>query len=342
MESGKTQQVAIFRSMQVLLLVFSLIFFFIIAYGYYNLLLGSGVFLAFVGGTVMAVLAWYLARVIGTSPGGLKVNWVLFIPLLIISAAGVYNSMMVYLEGGRILSETATSAQERFANIERLAETGLSDSGATTKLARVNSLSEALFSEIRNPLDCGQGPEARRLIAELQRELPGFHPLSARRRDCAQNEAVIEDYRSRIAALVSRASWNNSDLRAVISASQSARNTLDEIRSNVTTNYSPVILKPSLNELEAQDVLYRDLRFRLAKQVDVKVLPSGLHLSEAQSLGNAFKLPALFIERLDEAATYVYLAIAVGFDYLMVYLFELVAANRRRRKATPVAVGGAW
>lgn len=342
MESTKGNQAATFRSMQVLLLVFSLIFFFIIAYGYFNLLLGSGVFLAFVGGAIMAIFAWYLARVIGNSPGGIRRNYVLFIPLLIISAAGVYNSMMVYLEGGRIIADSVTSSQDRFANLERLADTGLSESGATARLGRINSLSEALFSEIKNPLNCGQGPEARRIISELQRELPGFQPLSNPSRNCARNEEVINDYRNRIEALTARATWNNPDLRAVISGSESARRTLDEIRSRVSTNYSPIMLKPVLNALEEQDVLYHDLRFRLSKYVDVKSLPASLHLSEAQSLGNAFKLPGLFIERLDEPATYAYLAIAVGFDYLMVYLFELVASNRRRRRTTQVAVGGAW
>lgn len=328
--------------MQVLLLVFSLIFFFIISYGYFNLLLGSGVFLAFVGGAVMAIFAWYLARVIGTSPGGIKKNYVLFIPLLIISATGVFNSMMVYLEGGRIISDAATSSQDNFANLERVAETGLAERGVTARVGRINSLRDALFSEIRNPLNCGQGPEARRIISELQRELPGFQPLSNPARNCERNEEVISDYRSRIDGLTERASWNNADLRAVIAGSEKARGAIDAIRSQVSTNYSPMMLKPILNALEEQDVQYRDLRFRLSKYVDVRSLPPALHLSEAQSLGNAFKLPALFVERLDEPATYAYLAIAVGFDYLMVYLFELVASNRRRRRTTSVAVGGAW
>ena len=47
--------------------------------------------------------------------------WVAFLNapavLLIISAAGVYNSFMLYLEGDRILAEAATGSQERFAEL---------------------------------------------------------------------------------------------------------------------------------------------------------------------------------------------------------------------------------
>jgi hypothetical protein len=338
----KAEQASRYRSIQVLLFVFSLIFFAIISYGYFNLFSRSGYFLAFVGAALMAVFAWYLARVIGTSPGGLRRNWILFVPLVVVSSAGVYNSLMLYLEGNRIISDTIVETQGQFSRLQSTAEHGLAESGATAHVNRVRSLSEALFSEIRNPLNCGQGQEARRLIAELQRELPGFTALSNAGQNCTRNEDVIGDYRTRVDALLARADWNNPVMNNIVSQSNQARQSLEELRSNTGSSFVPTMLQGTLSALETHDSTYRDLRRRLSQIVNVRDLDEGLHISEVQDLGNAFKLPALFIERLDQPATYVYLIVAIGFDLFMVYLFELVSSNRMRRQTPGNSLGRAW
>jgi hypothetical protein len=340
--SNKAEQTGAYRSMQILLLVFSVIFFFIIAYGYYNLFSKSGIFLALIAGCMMAIFAWFLARVIGMSPGGFRKYWVLFIPLMAISSAGVYNSFMLYLEGSQIMADTANDSIGQYGTLQKTAESTLAQSGATAKINKVRTISDALFSEIRNPVNCGQGPEAQRLIQDLQAELPGFKALSNPVKNCSKNEDVIADYRDRIGELVSRAPWNNPDLQDVVSSSTKSRSTLDELRSSVTTNYDPISLPRTLSSFEEQDANYRNLRFKLSRYTDVTSIDPGLHISEVQSLGNAFKLPALFLERTGRPATWAYLLIAVGFDILMVYLFELVASNRTNRRMRKDTIGSAW
>lgn len=219
MVSTKAEQASAYRSIQVLVLVFSFIFFFVISYGYFNLFLKAGAFLALAGGFIMAVFAWYLARVMGSSVEGVRKNFVLFLPLVVVSSAGVYNSLMLYLEGGTIIADSANQSQQEFQRLQAVAESGLASSGAAKRINRVNSLSESLYSEIRNPLNCGQGPEARRLIAELQREIPGFTSLSSPGKHCDKNEEIISDYKERIPALLARAPWNNPDLLSVIQES---------------------------------------------------------------------------------------------------------------------------
>ncbi len=342
MSSTKAEQSSRYQTFQILLLVFSFIFFFIIAYGYYNLLLNAGVFLAVVGGALIAVFAWYLARAIGTSPKGARGIWILFIPLLIISAAGVYNTLMLYLEGSRIIVDATTDSQEQFDALDAAAGEALEQSGATAKRARIETLADALYREIRNPLKCGQGPVAGRLIGELQRELQGFTALSTRAGDCSQNDQVIADYQERITGLLDRAAWNNPDLNAIQNESKAARDTLGELRSTATTGYSPASLQSSLVAFDELDTQYRDLRSKLSRHASVREIDEGLHISEVQSLGNVAKLPALFLERLDEVSTYAYLGAAVGFDLLMVFLFQLVTANKVRRYTTANDLPGAW
>ena len=329
MATDKAAAASRFQAMQILLLVFSFILFSAIAYGWYNLFLGFGWFPALILAFLLATFAWFLARVVGTNPRGIRGGLAPFIMLLLISALGVYNTAMLYSEGGRILADTANEAQTSFGALETAADAALVQSGAAGKAGRVKTLSDALFSEIRNPLNCGQGPEAHRLMGELQHELEGFTPLSDPAHDCSHNDQVIADYRDRIGDLVARAPWNNPQLIAVAQEAAQARQSLGEFRAGVMSDYTPTRVHGLVSTLETQDAHYRDLRFKLSSQkVDVSALPPGLHLSEAQSLGNVAKLPDLFFERLNQLPTWVYLGVAVFFDFFLVRLFTMVTANR--------------
>tara|TARA_R110000822_G_scaffold37204_2_gene104315 strand:- start:59 stop:1084 length:1026 start_codon:yes stop_codon:yes gene_type:complete len=339
--SQRAEQENRHRSTQVLLALFSIIFIAVITYGYYHLLLSFGWFIAFVGGLLIASIAWYLARVAGTSPGGMKASWLLIIPLFVISAAGVYNSMMVFLEGEQVLADTASIAQNRFSGLESAANRQLTADGVVERKNKVNSLRDALISEIKNPLNCGQGPEARRLIAELKRALPEFEPLSGAR-NCEQNEAVINDYNERIDALISRAPWNNPELNVVVNQAGAARSELGKLRKEVSRSYSANDIAQISSIFEGFQTDYQDLLQRLGKEADIEDLPDGLDIVAAQSLGNVYRLPALVLNRLDEASTYVYLLVALGFDLLLVYLFQIANLSRARRPAIASPISGAW
>lgn len=325
------------RNAQILALLFSCMFFAAIAYGWFNLFLKFGTFIALVLGALGAVTAWYLARELGED----RSNKVLYVPLIAISALGVYNTMMLYFEGQRLLTDTVTQAQGDFASLGNAAQAALTASGATAHLGHVQSLSDSLFSEIRNPLNCGQGSHARELIGELQKELPGFTELSATSNTCTHNEEVIGDYKERIAALTDRAKWNDPGLQAIGAQAGKARDALEAERTELVANYVPTRLPHILTVLEAQDSGYRDLRYQLSRRADVKDLPPALPLTGAQSLGNIAQLPALIWSRHGEWSTYVYLIAAIGFDLFMVRLFGMVAASRLRRNDGPRTVAGA-
>lgn len=342
MNSQKAAQASRHRSNQILLALFSILFVSIIAYGYYHLLRDFGWFISLLFGGIIAAFAWYLARVAGTAEDGAKVNWILVVPLFIISAAGVYNSMMVFLEGGQVLTDTASESQQRFGLLENAAQAELASSGVSKQINRVYTLRDALFSEIENPLNCGQGPEARRLISELRRELPGFQPLSSPSRDCSQNDAVVEDYRKRIDGLVDRAPWNNAALSGVAREAGNARQELADLRGEISKSYSPADIHQVSGIFEKYQTQYQDLRYRLGKQAKIDDIPEDLPIVAAQSLGNVYKLPALIMSRLDEASTYVYLVIALGFDLLLVYFFQLAARSRVRKPGVASPLAGAW
>lgn len=342
MHSQKAAQASRHRSNQVLLALFSILFVTIIAYGYYHLLRDFGWFIALVFGVIIAAFAWYLGRVAGTSEDGKRINWVLVSPLFIISAAGVYNSMMVFLEGEQVLTDTASASQQHFGLLENAAQTELASSGVSRQVNQVYTLRDALFSEIENPLNCGQGPEARRLISEIRRELPEFQPLSSPSRDCSQNAAVLEDYRARIDDLIARAPWNNAALNRVATEAGAARQELADLRGVIARSYSPEDIHQITGIFDNFQTQYQDIRFRLGQQTNVDDIPQELPIIAAQSLGNVYKLPALILSRLDEASTYVYFIIALGFDLLLVYFFQLVTRSRVKKLGVATSLREAW
>lgn len=143
-----------------------------------NLLLALGAALLF------PLLAWWLAKFIGSSRTGIRGNLPLFILLLLVSAVGVFNSLMLNLEGRRIFIEAIERAHDQFDRLGGRAVGELQRGGSSSPaahIARVQNLKEALFSEIRNPLNCGQGPQARAILENLREELPQFRALSNRR-----------------------------------------------------------------------------------------------------------------------------------------------------------------
>lgn len=342
MTSAKADQANRHRVIQVVVALYSFIFFGVIAYGYFFLFLNLSVFFALLAAAIASSLAWFLAKFVGSSEGGIRGNVPLFILLLIISASGVYNSAMLYWEGDRILTEVIGDSQERFETLANRAQQARTDSGVVRHVDKISELKEALFSEIRNPLNCGQGPEAQRLIGDLQRELPGFQPLSNPGKRCERNEAVIDDYRTKIDALVARAPWNNAEYAAVIEGSRSAKSELSRLNAEIATGYHPGMLKEVRSLMEALDSKYRDLRHKLPSQVSADNVADGLDLSQIKNLGDATKLPALVLQRLNAVSTWVYLAMAFGFDWLMVHLFIEARRNRVRRSSAAATLPGAW
>lgn len=327
------------RATQMLVALCLVVFFSIIAFGYFNIFANSGAFPATIIGFVMAALACVLARVAGTWDGGVARMWPLILVLFVISGFSVYTSLMLLLEGGQIVSDSITQSQEQLEQLEQLegiADRTLADKGAAARINRINSLRDSLVSEIQNPVNCGQGPEAVRLIAELRRELPGFTPLSMPGRNCAKNAEVVSDYQQRIGDLILRDPRNYGGLLIVRQDSIDLRGKLEKLREDATVNYSPLRIPGIVQALETHDTEYRAARYRASKDASVEALPSSLPIETVRSLGNAARLPTLIISRLGHPATLVYLLFALGADLFVVFAFRL-AKNARpdsRRQAT--------
>lgn len=331
MTTAQAEQHQNHSTSQIIAALYSALFLAVIWFGYF-LLFSKSIAAAVPLATILALTAWFLARFIGNHEGGIKRYWPMFALLLVLSAVGVFNSLMLNLEGRKIFAETISEASDDFTKLDAAAATKMRERGIGEHLGKVRELESALIREIQNPLNCGQGPVARQIIADLKRELPGFKELSSAGVDCSKNEAVVADYHSRIQDLVEDAPWNDAVLMQVRADSQTAKTSLQDLDTRAGTMFAPGLLTKILPEFPKLDTDYRTNYSRLVQRdVDVSQIPAQLHLSEVNSLGEWSQLIGLIIERLDRITTWLYLALAFCFDYLMVYFFTTVRKSRPLR-----------
>lgn len=316
---------------------FSLVFFFILANGYYNLFVTKGVILAGLIGIVLSFIAWSIGKFIGSSEEGIRGHFPLFILMLMLSAVGVFNALMINLEGKRIFQEAIDSASARYKELPLLAKDAMRDEAIENKIAKVQSLFNSLQQEIRNPRNCGEGPEARRIMKSIQEELPEFTVLSGAGADCGNNEQLVRMYNEQIEEKLMNhpllVKGNYRELMTiqdkVYKAEQLAQLKLGEMRSEVNNGANVLSsTRPQLEELAAQ---YQSLALDISKygkgDIAAKIQPN-LEMNSVRNLGEWSQIINLLISRLDKLQTYVYLFIALFADWILIYLFSLLRKHR--------------
>jgi hypothetical protein len=317
------------RTLQWVVFGVSIVFFAVLSNGYFNLFISKGEFLSGIIGVIFAGIAWGLAKFIGSSDGRIKANAPLFVLLLIISAVGVFNSLMVNLEGKRIFQEAIDDSSFKFNELMLQANKLLSNPALEAKRARVEKLKSLFFSELRNPINCGQGKAAMQLAQDLRNELPEFQMLSGRtkRGNCANIESLIKSYGEQVDNLL-----NNSveftkaryieildEKDKIRQKEQEAQEELARLKNNISNGVNS--LNKSRLELEKLASKYQLLIQGLGKYSSGLDIPVSLDIGGVRNLGEWSQLINLIISRLDKPATYVYLSLSVFFDWILVYLF---------------------
>lgn len=343
MDRKKFKQ-AKYLNAQIMALFYSGLFLGIIFYGYNNLLGSLGDFLSVIVAMVLAVFAWAIARFIGYDEGGIRGNIPAFALLLIISAVGIFNSLMLNLEGKRIFSQRINHAEELFNTLEVTAKREQKAQGIEDKKKEVETAKAALISEIRSPGNCGNGPVARRIRMDLEKILVDLE-LPSGRIDCNDPESVrqyVEAYTDIINVTMSSADWNNPALQRIILDAEEGREKLSCLENGCATtrpdydgllrgvnvrgdsSISDVmrVITPKLEEL---DGLYSRNVANLAINASAPTsLAPNLSLEELRSIGEVSQILNLILARANQVTTYVYLILAVLFDALMIYFFHNV------------------
>ena len=268
---------------------------------------------------------------------------------------GVFNYLMINLEGKRIFQEAADSAVSRFKELPLLAKTAMRDPVIEEKIARIQSLEVSLAQEIRNPRNCGEGPEARRILAEIAKELPGFTVLSGGTKSCQNNEEFVKMYHEQVKErLKNHPELINKNYRELVIARDriveteaEAQLKLESIRSEINNGGNLLLgVRPHFEQLASEyQTLALDIRKYAPSDVAEKTHPN-LELASVRNLGEWSQIVTLLVSRLDKVPTYVYLFLALFADFILIYLFSLLknhkAAQPKRRAPTSHTVNNPW
>lgn len=320
---------------------------------------------------VVLAKAVAVERVLHKRETGRDKTWIAyFFVLFCLSSLGTMNTFFYWGERSFVLAEAIDKARSSLDQLQAIAASTLVDQKFNEKSAKINSLIVNLEGEIHNPRNCGEGREARSIIAELQRELPGFHKLSGTSSNCNGLDKVIKSYKSQaINLLQSSPEYIDGNMKQV-------NEVLSEIRARVEKeNNALEVAKEWVNgtqpdrapekgdgfsgarqALESAATTYTDLRIKLEK-VSGKSngLPKEISVENARQLGSIAQLIPSLLGRLNRITTYIYIALAITMDVILIVVFMRVLSGasdlrsftdlghlKRNRDSFPKDIVFAW
>jgi len=320
-----------------------MVFIYFVAKGYVNLFEKTMPVFAYVAGLVFALIAWNLAKIIGSEDSGIRRFRPLFVLLLLISALGIFNALFTILESKPILEETVKDSQKKFQAVRMAAENIQEKKGISERVSVINSALKQLNDEIQNPMKCGQGPKANEAIVKLSSLLPGFVPLAnGAGAGCQQADAVTATYISKVDQLTANAPWNNADLQAVITNSNTALEKLDKAKLKAREGSISAVSR-LLDEVEP---VYSEAASTIRSYDDESSVAADLDLVQLKSIGEWSQILNLVIGRIGYPSTYLYFAISVFADWMMIYFFALLRQSneiaRGQRQRASSELGRPW
>jgi hypothetical protein len=342
------------------LIPYSIIFLLLVGYGWYHLVHGSiGPVGALIVAFALAASAWNLARTIGIDSRGFAGNAIFFVMLLLISALGVLNTAIIQLEGKSIFNEAIDGATRRFGDLPVLMRQALQNKEVDALRARIAPLRTQLQQEIMNPRNCGEGPEAARIIEEIRKDLPGLVRYSGNARNCNDNKAIVDMYVDQIETLMRGSPIylrNNVIEMETLAArvdgevkKEVAR--LEQLRAELSNGASLFrVIRPKLEEIAGRyQALALDVKTAVPSAAADSAFPLQLSIESARNVGELGHLAPLVLARLDKLQTWFYIGASLIADVGLIALFARLATQRRRlparepvrRDATP-EIGTPW
>jgi hypothetical protein len=336
MPKVRDQKASNHTAIKLVTMLYSVIFVGSIAAGYYYLLQNMPLIGALIA-LILAAIAWNIARFLGGEDDGIRNHKPLFVLLLLLSAFGIFNTLMLNLEGRSIFNETVQQTEKQLSELAAAVRENMPIPAVEAKIAEVNSLQSLLIAEIKNPQRCGQGPAALEIMDKLRTILPAFQPLSQPNgNNCTQNDRLIASYRQTIKGLIENSDWYKAanyaqrmaDQASIESDVAASREKLAQLRGRIDNARATTLLSEVKPQLEAIATDYNRNAALLKSYGKEDSVNDDLSLLAVQSLGEWSQLINVILSRLNKPSTYIYLLIAVFADWLMIYLFNLSRIKR--------------
>jgi len=302
--------------------------------------------LGIVVGLVVALIATALAYATGAEKRTFTgVSLAYFFILFNISSIGTLNAFFLLFQAENVVREEANNASTAVVALRDVGTARILTTEADDLKNKVDSRWRSLREELRNPVLCGQGPEAKRRVEELRELLPDFKLMAQPRRtgrgaptgtgtaiaSCDGIEGVIDSYQTTVDKLLLNHPISVA-AAAKIAARKRIRDEADallldikKVHHGLTENSGFFIAKGGLFTVAEK---YAELRQELSANVqsvnDVKDFPANLDLANVAAIGNIGEVIPFILRRLSEVTTYVYILIAFFLDFSVIQAFRRV------------------
>jgi hypothetical protein len=314
---------------QLTALVGSIIYIGIMINGYFNMFFSTvnSMGISLLIASILTLMGWLLAKLIAIN-GGIKNAIALFIPLVLLSAAGIFNAMMVNTQGPTIFREAVDEANSSFETLESNSEKLLRSDAVEALEGKVNNLKTAFFQEISNPINCGQGSAANRIFSELKTYLPDLTLLSGNKQ-CGNVDKLLPFYNKQITdGLLKHPTMLENKpkldaLNKIKELSAKRKTETDEAITNISANENLIVnVKPILETISRDYKTASDLLKNNIGKDQAKNIKSDLELDAVRSLGDVTKFPRLILSRMNDILMYFILMFAIGIDWILIYLLK--------------------
>ena len=316
----------------------ALIFTAIVGYGWSRMFASWNIpVLPYIAGLLLALVAIVLAYATAAervqSGKTTSVAAAYFFVLFLISALGTINTLFINFSGITIMRGELATAQEAFTNLKNKTIQLLATEDWSIFEKNVNVKWKALENEIRNPQLCGQGPEALKRIEELTEMLPGFRRLAGG--GCGNINQIVSVYDKQIQGLLKsspefqKVSKKIALREEIVNISIKVSHSLDEAAKNLTGISNINATKAALNEAAEQYAKEKQTLDSVLTQPSA--LPNKIDTTTANALGNIGQVVNIVFNRLDDAATYFYILVALMLDIVLVIAFQNVLRVDRQR-----------
>ncbi len=313
---------------------------------------------ALLGGLIFYVLLVMSARTGGGRDETGKrsiLRWVRIIVsfalLYLCSGYGFSSAYMLLYEGPAILRDHITTALGAYAQLQTVAERDLPIREYDEMARRVRSSQSGLLREILNPSGqnyCGVGPNAKRYISEIARDLSGFSVLAgtANVHDCRDSalikriaEAYVQDIDERLANHPIMAQRNVAprlrllgDIRERTAHYNNAlgyeAGRLSAV-ANLVFNYSMFGKTSALLQQASADYLTLHQSLKSLNGGSAAQIPATIDVSMLHKLVSGFEIPMVLWDRLNRLVTWVALLLPLVIDFLFVRYSRAVLGHYR-------------
>lgn len=303
----------------------------------------------------LAVLALMLARLFAEKlaqskqPGAARIKphyWLAYVILFIVSGMGTVNAAFVLWEGPSVVRQDMAEVRNAYSALEIFARNSLTSAAHQRKAADLDALLANLREEINNPNGgnyCGVGDAANQIIAQIRAIVPQMPIIrgtgAIRPCDPVRAERVFQAYATSARATLARDSeflaFNGprkaEALAAVRSNAAAMRRGFDAVEGllgDPTAFTRAEVQQPLATAANNYGDDYRRLA-SLAGRVD-EAIPAAVDVTQSQDLGSFAAFFQIFISRIWEPKTWVYLAIAILLDFALVYVLKEAFLRYRR------------